>query len=72
MCQHIIFGGARFGLEKYYVRCTIRCLCRALDRTSAWFPQTLGKQAPRAPQKLSTPPLCSIFRIDSENDNESF
>ena len=31
-----------------------------------------GKLAPRAPQKLSTPPLCSIFCIDSENDNESF
>ena len=29
------------------------------------------KNAQKAFGELSTPPLCSIFRIDAENDNES-
>ena len=32
---------------------------------------TVGKWPPRAFQRLSTPPLCSIFCVDSENGNES-
>ena len=30
-----------------------------------------GKQGHRGATELSTPPLCSIFYVDSENDNES-